>query len=85
MFDDDSYLETVNAMHDLYNSGCINPNALTDTTAAATQVEAGTLCSYVTNYKPNSKVQETNLCGGNDITVVKGGDDFAMPATVSGN
>ena len=27
MFDDDSYLETVNAMHDLYNSGCINPNA----------------------------------------------------------
>ena len=85
MFDDDSYLETVNAMHDLYNSGCINPNALTDTTAAATQVEAGTLCSYVTNYKPNSKVQETNLCGGNDITVVKGGEDFAMSGTVSGN
>ena len=84
MFDDDSYLETVNAMHDLYTSGCINPNSLTDTTAAATQVQAGTLSAYSTNYKPNSKIQETNLCGGNDVTIAVGGPDFNAYGTVSG-
>ena len=84
MFDDDSYLATVNAMYDMYQSGCINPNSLTDTTATATQVEAGSLCSYVTNYKPNSKVQETNLCGGRDMTIVVGGPDFTPSGFISG-
>ena len=85
MFDDDSYLEMVNTMHDLYENGCINPSSLTDDTANAVQVEAGTLCSYLTSYKPNSKVQETNLCGGVDITVVCGGPDFTGSSSVSGN
>ena len=85
MFDDDSYLELVHAMRDLYENGCINPNALTDDTANAAQVEAGTLCSYLTSYKPNSKVQETNLCGGTDITIVYGGPDFTGSSSISGN
>lgn len=85
MFDDDSYLELVNTMHDLYNSGCINPSTLTDDTAAAVQVEAGSLCSYLTSYKPNSKVQETNLCGGVDITIVYGGPDFSGSSSISGD
>ena len=84
IFDDDSYLEMVNSMRDLFNYGCISANELTDTTAAATRLQAGSLSAYITVYKPNSKIQETNLCGGNDITIVRGGPDFTQSGTVSG-
>ena len=84
MFDDDSYLEMVNGMHELFEYGCISANELTDTTAAATRLEAGSLSAYITVYKPNSKIQETNLCGGNDITIVRGGPDFTQSGTISG-
>ena len=84
MFDDDSYLAMVNGMHELFEYGCINPNELTDTTAAATRLQAGSLSAYITVYKPNSKIQETKLCGGNDITIVTGGPDFTQSGTISG-
>ena len=84
MFDDDSYLEMVNGMHELFEYGCISANEITDTTAAATRLQAGSLSAYITVYKPNSKIQETNLCGGNDITIVRGGPDFTQSGTISG-
>ena len=82
-FDDESYLEMVNTMHDLFNAGCINPNELTDTTSASTRVQAGSLMSYITNYKPGSKIQESTLCG-QDVTIVLGGPDFTVSNSIAG-
>ena len=82
-FDDESYLTMVNTMRDLFNYGCINPNELTDTTSASTRVQAGSLASYITNYKPGSNIQESTLCG-RDMTIVLGGPDFTVSNSIAG-
>lgn len=81
-FQDDSYLEMVNGMRELFNYGCINPSDLTDTTAANARVKAGSLMSYITSYKPGSDIQESNLCG-RDMTIVVGGPDFTASNSIA--
>lgn len=81
-FSDDSYLAMVNGMRELFEYGCINAAELTDTTAANARVQAGSLMSYITNYKPGSKIQESNLCGM-DITIVLGGPDFTASNSIA--
>ena len=81
-FQDDSYLAMVNAMTDLFESGCINASDLTDTTSANSRVQAGSLMSYITNYKPGSNIQESNLCG-RDMTIVLAGPDFTASNSIS--
>lgn len=81
-FSDDSYLEMVHGMRELFEYGCINPAELTDTTAANSRVQAGSLMSYITNYKPGSKIQESTLCGM-DITIVLGGPDFTASNSIA--
>lgn len=81
-FSDDSYLEMVNGMTELYKYGCINPSDLTDTTAANARVKAGSLMSYITNYKPGSDIQESTLCG-QDMTIVVGGPDFTASNSIA--
>ena len=81
-FSDDSYLEMVNGMTELYNYGCINPSDLTDTTSANARVKAGSLMSYITNYKPGSDIQESTLCG-QDMTIVLGGPDFTASNSIA--
>ena len=82
-FEDESYLTMVNTMRDLFNYGCISANELTDTTSASTRVQAGSLMSYITNYKPGSKIQESTLCG-QDMTIVLGGPDFTVSNSIAG-
>ncbi len=81
-FQDDAYLAMVHAMTDLFESGCINASDLTDTTSANARVQAGSLMSYITNYKPGSDIQESNLCG-RDMTIVVGGPDFTASNSIS--
>ena len=81
-FQDDSYLAMVNGMRELFNYGCINPSDLTDTTAANARVKAGSLMSYITNYKPGSDIQESTLCG-RDMTIVVGGPDFTASNSIA--
>ncbi len=82
-FDDPSYLAAVKAKRELFQYGCINPNDLTDTTAASTRIIAGTLASYGTNFKPGSKIQETTLCGKNDMTIIVGGENFVSSTSIA--
>ncbi len=81
-FQDDSYLAMVNGMRELFNYGCINPSDLTDTTSANARVKAGSLMSYITNYKPGSDIQESTLCG-RDMTIVVGGPDFTASNSIA--
>lgn len=84
LFDTATYREVVGMAHELYNYGCINPSDLTDTTAAASRIMAGSLCSYVTKFKPGSRVQESTLCG-TDVTIIQGGPNFTTSTAVCGS
>ena len=49
-FREESYLDMVHAMRELYEYGCINPSAITDTTASSAKIIAGTTCSFISQY-----------------------------------
>lgn len=78
-FETDSYLDYVNTMVDLNNYGCIPPDALTDTTADAAALEAGTTCAYYTSGKPDIVAGSTipQIC-------VQGGPDFTSSTQIGG-
>lgn len=64
-------------------AGYISADALTDDTAATSQVKAGTTMSYATATKPGIKQQESNLCG-RDMIIFQCGDDFMKSSAVAG-
>ena len=72
----------VHAMRELYEYGCINPSAITDTTASSAKIIAGTTCSFISLYKPGSRIQENASCQ-NDMTFVYGGPNFTASNTVA--
>ncbi len=84
LFDTQTYRDVVDMARELYNYGCINPSDLTDTTAASARITAGSLCSYVTKFKPGSRVQESTLCSA-DVTIIQGGPNFTTSTAVCGN
>ena len=81
-FREESYLDMVHAMRELYEYGCINPSAITDTTASSAKIIAGTTCSFISQYKPGSRIQENASCQ-NDMTFVYGGPNFTASNSVA--
>lgn len=83
MFETQTYRDYCDVMYDLNQSGCISPDALTDTTANTSAVQAGTSISYLSNIKPGSGIQETTACG-TDMTMIQGGPDHTNSTQIGG-
>jgi putative aldouronate transport system substrate-binding protein len=84
MFTTQTYLDYVNVMYDLNQSGCISPDALTDTTANTAAVQAGTAASYLTHIKPGIAIQESTNCGMS-MTTIQGGPDHTSSTQIGGS
>lgn len=84
MFETQTYRDYCDIMYDLNQAGCISPDALTDTTANTSAVQAGTSASYLSHIKPGSRIQETTACGV-EMTMVQGGPDFTSSTQIGGS
>lgn len=83
LYSSDIFKEFCTIFYEWNQAGYISADALTDDTAATSQVKAGTTLAYATATKPGIKQQESNLCGRSMI-IFQCGDDFMKSASVAG-
>lgn len=83
LYSSDIFKEWCTMFYNWNQAGYISADALTDDTAATSQVKAGTCMSYATATKPGIRQQESNLCG-RDMVIFQCGDDFMKSSAVAG-